>query len=248
MIELKADLAHTGSYYELTAVPGKSDYDLQFYLKISGSSIKPTIKDCGKPGWKRIYGGPDKYRDDEGFLSAYKVRGVFYCCANDAPVFVWGLNDTTKLHVVPNCSIYHMTLCEKSFIDFVNIWQVRKLLQSSVAKALDKLPSFSRSASPAASENSLMLSFDAPAPDNQHPLIGRSATTTTSLNVSHMSTGGPATTLHVKRDRVYYYSIDIVAAVKSDNLSNGYVINFTCTLRVRLCSYNPTAATDFRNP
>lgn len=107
MGNLKSDLAHTGSSYELTAVPGKSDYDLQFYLdlKFSGSSgRKPMIEDCGISGWKKIKGGPPEYLNENGYLSAYKVSE--WCTCNCIQLYM-----DRHEYVTHTCALVHTCTC-----------------------------------------------------------------------------------------------------------------------------------------
>lgn len=74
LAEYQSELLYTGSNYELTAVPLSSDYDLQFCFKVkTESGTKPMVVDCGKPGWKKIRGGPSELLNGNGYLSAYKV-------------------------------------------------------------------------------------------------------------------------------------------------------------------------------
>ena len=66
-----SDIAYTGSNYEYTTVPGKSDYDIQFYLNLKGQSV--TVRDSHHPGWKYVRGGPQNLQTSDGYLSTSEV-------------------------------------------------------------------------------------------------------------------------------------------------------------------------------
>ena len=71
-----------GSTYELSALPGSSDFDIQVYLKMppgpgKRNIPKPTtgrISKCGRAGWRKVLGGPGHLLTPDGFLSANKVN------------------------------------------------------------------------------------------------------------------------------------------------------------------------------
>ena len=71
-----------GSTYELSALPGSSDFDIQVYLKMppgpgKRNIPKPTtgrIHMCDRAGWRKVLGGPKHLLTPEGFLSANKVN------------------------------------------------------------------------------------------------------------------------------------------------------------------------------
>ena len=66
-----SDIAYTGSNYEYTKVPGKSDYDIQFYLSLRSQTV--TVDDSHHPGWKYVEGGPQNLQTPDGHLSTSKV-------------------------------------------------------------------------------------------------------------------------------------------------------------------------------
>ena len=70
-----SDIAYTGSNYEYTAVPGRSDYDIQFYLNLRSQSV--TVDDSDHPGWKYVEGGPQNLQTSDGYLSTRKVSVLF---------------------------------------------------------------------------------------------------------------------------------------------------------------------------
>lgn len=71
---ITSDIFYSGSNYELTEVPGPSDYDIQYFIKTDRSGEpKPTVQDCGINGWKKIKGGPKEWQTADGYLSPYKV-------------------------------------------------------------------------------------------------------------------------------------------------------------------------------
>ena len=70
-----SDIAYTGSNYEYTTVPGKSDYDIQFYLNLRGQSV--AVCDSRHPGWKYVKGGPQNLQTSNGYLSTSKVSVQF---------------------------------------------------------------------------------------------------------------------------------------------------------------------------
>ena len=67
-----SDIACTGSNYEYTTVPGKSDYDIQFYLNLRGHQ-PVTVRDSHHPGWKYVRGGPKNLQTFDGYLPTSKV-------------------------------------------------------------------------------------------------------------------------------------------------------------------------------
>ena len=67
-----SDIAYTGCNYEYTTVPGKSDYDIQFYLNLRGHQTV-TVDDSHHPGWKYVEGGPRNLQTPDGHLSTSKV-------------------------------------------------------------------------------------------------------------------------------------------------------------------------------
>lgn len=78
-------LTHTGSSYELTSVPGKSDFDLQFCLKMPRTK-QDRVKKAGAiaerssvPGWRRVKGGPEDLLNDAGYMCALKVYLLPIC-------------------------------------------------------------------------------------------------------------------------------------------------------------------------
>ena len=70
----RSDVSYMGSAYEFTTVPGKSDYDIQFFVKLGNTKKGYTseIEDCGDPGWAFVKGGPVDLLED-GYLSTAKV-------------------------------------------------------------------------------------------------------------------------------------------------------------------------------
>ena len=72
LADVTADVLYMGSSYELTALPGVSDYDLQYCVKVSGH--RAAVEECSRPDWRRIKGGPPNLLDSTGYLSAYKAN------------------------------------------------------------------------------------------------------------------------------------------------------------------------------
>ena len=74
-------MSYVGSSYELSALPGSSDYDIQVFLDMlpgpgKRDIPKPNtgrIHECDRDGWRKIFGGPSNLVTENGFLSAYKV-------------------------------------------------------------------------------------------------------------------------------------------------------------------------------
>ena len=74
-------MSYVGSSYELSALPGSSDYDIQVFLDMlpgpgKHDIPKPNtgrIHECDRDGWRKIFGGPSNLVTENGFLSAYKV-------------------------------------------------------------------------------------------------------------------------------------------------------------------------------
>ena len=77
-----SDIAYTGSNYEYTTVPGRSDYDIQFYLNLRGHQTV-TVSDSHLPGWKYVRGGPQNLQTSDGYLFTSEVS-----------VFIYNLNNT----------------------------------------------------------------------------------------------------------------------------------------------------------
>lgn len=77
------DIFYSGSNYELTEVPGPSDYDIQYFIKTGRpGDCKPMVEDCGINGWKKIKGGPKEWLTEDGYLSPYKVsKKIIKLCA-----------------------------------------------------------------------------------------------------------------------------------------------------------------------
>lgn len=74
-------MSFVGSSYELSAIPGTSDFDIQVFLKMppgpgKRNIPKPTtgrIHECDRAGWRKIKGGPAHLLTSDGFLSAREV-------------------------------------------------------------------------------------------------------------------------------------------------------------------------------
>ncbi|XP_067937514.1 cyclic GMP-AMP synthase-like receptor isoform X2 [Watersipora subatra] len=74
----RSDVAYMGSSYEFTTLPGKSDYDIQFFLKVpktkkNGNKISSAVAEkSDNPAWRLVKGGPSKLLDEKGYLSTAK--------------------------------------------------------------------------------------------------------------------------------------------------------------------------------
>lgn len=73
------DVSYTGSNYEYTTVPGKSDYDIQLLLRPTTTKqnkeiiYSAEVQECGDPAWRLVKGGPPEFLDSNGYLSTEKV-------------------------------------------------------------------------------------------------------------------------------------------------------------------------------
>ena len=81
-----SSVIHAGSQYEYSALPGNSDFDLQFCINLAHCHPKPEAIRCDWEGWVRIEGGPSSLLDDDGNLASSKVGAHIYyitaisCC------------------------------------------------------------------------------------------------------------------------------------------------------------------------
>ncbi|XP_067936681.1 cyclic GMP-AMP synthase-like receptor [Watersipora subatra] len=77
-----SDISYMGSTYEFTALPGKSDFDIQFFIKLPitreyGRKVFGSeVESSGNAAWKFVKGGPANLLDDAGYLSTYKALNV----------------------------------------------------------------------------------------------------------------------------------------------------------------------------
>ena len=77
--EYHSAVAYMGSSYEFTTVPGKSDYDIQFFIKLPSTKqnrekvFGSVAEKCNDPAWRKVKGGPEEMLDAKGYLSTTKV-------------------------------------------------------------------------------------------------------------------------------------------------------------------------------
>ena len=70
-----------GSNYEYTRVPGKSDFDIQVFIKLphekqNGAKIfSAVVEKCENKAWRLVKGGPKQLLNKHGYLSTTEV-----CC------------------------------------------------------------------------------------------------------------------------------------------------------------------------
>ena len=69
-------MIHAGSQYEYTALPGNSDFDLQFCMNLAHRYPKPHGMRCDWEGWISVEGGPSNLLDDKGDLASSKVGAL----------------------------------------------------------------------------------------------------------------------------------------------------------------------------
>ena len=68
-----SSVIHAGSQYEYTALPGNSDFDLQFCINLAHCNPRPKGVRCVWEGWISVEGGPPNLLDDTGDLASSKV-------------------------------------------------------------------------------------------------------------------------------------------------------------------------------
>ena len=69
-------MIHAGSQYEYTALPGNSDFDLQFCINLAHCYPNPQGMRCDWEGWVFVEGGPSNLLDDKGDLASSKVGAL----------------------------------------------------------------------------------------------------------------------------------------------------------------------------
>ncbi|XP_067937698.1 cyclic GMP-AMP synthase-like receptor isoform X2 [Watersipora subatra] len=76
----RSGVSYMGSTYEFTALPGKSDFDIQFFVKLpiskhNGKKVGDAeVLESDDAAWKFVKGGPVDLLDEAGYLSAEKTR------------------------------------------------------------------------------------------------------------------------------------------------------------------------------